>query len=154
MYAELLGRAADEAGLAYWTAWMVQGNHSREELHVQMLASDEYFQTHAGAARGYLEGLYADLLGRGPDPAGLAAWGSLLEAGQLSPAVRRQVMQQMLNSPEYTRARVAEVYQDLLGCAPDPAGWDYWAGRLQGSDSVEEVVQAVVSSPESLDRTR
>lgn len=60
-----------------------------------------------------INSLYQDLLGRAPDPTGIAA-----NAGASADTIRESI----LASPEYNNQNVNTIYQDLLGRAPDPTG--------------------------------
>ena len=60
-----------------------------------------------------INSLYQDLLGRAPDPTGIAA-----NAGASADTIRESI----LASPEYNNQNVNTIYQDLLGRAPDPRG--------------------------------
>ena len=60
-----------------------------------------------------INSLYQELLGRAPDPTGIAA-----NAGASADTIRESI----LASPEYNNQNVNTIYQDLLGRAPDPTG--------------------------------
>lgn len=60
-----------------------------------------------------INSLYQELLGRAPDPTGIAA-----NAGASADTIRESI----LASPEYNNQNINTIYQDLLGRAPDPTG--------------------------------
>src|SRR5262249_37027677 len=99
-YTTYLHRAADAAGRAYWVHALL-GGASESDVARGFLTSAEYQQAHAGATA-YLFGLYADVLGRTPDPGGLDYWQAGAQRG-MSPA---QIADGFLGA--------GEAYQQLL----------------------------------------
>jgi hypothetical protein len=85
----------------------------------QQAADDAAYQSNMLALAGEttpapdINSLYQDLLGRAPDPTGIAA-----NAGASADTIRESI----LASPEYNNQNVNTIYQDLLGRAPDPTG--------------------------------
>jgi len=73
LYSNLLGRAADAAGLAGFTQVLAAGS-ARSTVINAILSSAEYQQR-------VITDLYQKLLGRAPDPAGLAGFATLLANG-------------------------------------------------------------------------
>src|SRR5262249_52284344 len=82
-YATYLHRTADASGRAFWVHDLL-GGASEDQVAEGFLASAEYEQAHAGTDA-FLAGLYADVLGRAPDPAGRGYWEAAAQGG-LSPA--------------------------------------------------------------------
>jgi hypothetical protein len=97
--------------------------------------------------------LYQTLLGRAPDPAGLAYWNFLLNLG-LS---RTDTMLGFIQSPEYdslmhTRAEVNLLYMAFLRRTGDAAGLNFWTVSLRFGVPLVSVIQGFISSPEYLAR--
>jgi hypothetical protein len=90
LYADVLGRTPDPAGLDYWQA-AAQGGMSPAQIADGFLGSREADEQRVG-------GYYRDYLGREGEAAGVAAWLAALQSGQLSPA---QVAQAFLASDEF-----------------------------------------------------
>jgi subtilisin family serine protease len=123
-----------------------------DAVRATILASDEYYQAHGGTVAGFIDGLYLDLLGRAPDPSGLALWNSWLAAGR----TRLQVVQAIQGSPEAAETKVARWFQTDLGrVAPlatlkaDP-GVDALASQLLFGASDDSVRAEILSAPEFL----
>ena len=97
--------------------------------------------------------LYRELLGREPDPQGLASWlASLGQTGD-TPGLRARIVQSFLNSSEYAGHWVSCVYETFLQRAPDAGGLQFWAQQLgrpgsQQGPGEQAVLAALVSSPE------
>ncbi|MFL5280567.1 MAG: DUF4214 domain-containing protein, partial [Rhodopila sp.] len=97
--------------------------------------------------------LYAGLLGRAPDPVGLAAWTTALESG-LSPVTAANAC---LASPEYqashaeqdTTTFINTLYQSMLGRAAEPEGFAAWSQALGSGVTRGEMVAAAANSPEA-----
>ena len=85
----------------------------------QQAADDAAYQSNMLALAGEtapapdINSLYQDLLGRAPDPTGIAA-----NTGASADTIRESIMA----SPEYNNQNINTIYQDLLGRAPDPTG--------------------------------
>lgn len=88
LYDQVLGRAADAGGLAYWTARLTNGDVSRAELALALVDSEEKLQMDASheiaisaTDLGVLIRLYDALYDRRPDADGLNYWIDRSEAG-------------------------------------------------------------------------
>lgn len=90
LYQDTLGRPIDDAAAKAWGALLAGGN-SRSAIVTSILSSTE-------AVTGEIKGLYADLLRRSADGAGLANFLSQRLAGKL---IHEGVMAEMAGSDEY-----------------------------------------------------
>jgi hypothetical protein len=142
-----LHRPADAYGRGYWTNALLYG--ASEEMVIEgILTSAEYQQAHAGTTA-YLTGLYADVLGRTPDPSGLDYWQAAAQSG-LSPA---QIADGFLGSLEADEQRVGGYYRNYLGRDADTAGAQVWLNLLQsGQMSPAQVAQAFLATDEFFSR--
>lgn len=86
-----------------------------------------------------INSLYQELLGRAPDPTGIAA-----NAGASADTIRESI----LASPEYNNQNINTIYQDLLGRAPDPTGIAANAGATP-----EQIRQSIFGSAEYQSQT-
>jgi hypothetical protein len=101
----------------------------------QQAADDAAYEAyHAPAPAADINSLYQELLGRAPDPTGIAA-----NAGASADTIRESI----LASPEYNNQNVNTIYQDLLGRAPDPTGIAANAGATP-----EQIRQSIFGSAE------
>jgi hypothetical protein len=99
----------------------------------------------AGGVGAFVSQAYQDLLGRLPEPAGLAYWNGLLNQGLLT---RNQVALAIASSPEYESAEVQRVYARFLHRSAEPEGLRYWTAFLQAGGTLEQLETGVASSPE------
>jgi hypothetical protein len=93
---------------------------------------------------GFVSALYEDLLGRAPDPGGLAVWEGQLAAGVSD----EQVAYDIASSPEYRNRLVQYYYQLFLGRAADSGGLATWVGLLNAGGSDQQVVEGIMDSAE------
>jgi sugar lactone lactonase YvrE len=147
-YATYLHRAGDASGRALWVSALL-GGVSEQQVVMGFLTSSEYQQAHASPTD-YLFGLYADVLGRAPDPDGLASWQAAAQVG-LS---RETLAEDFLQSPEKHLQFVDGYYTGFLGRAGEPTGVAAWMTALQGRQlSPDQAAQAFLASDEFYDRT-
>jgi hypothetical protein len=121
---DFIGVAEEEAVLD--GASKIAGGMKKPDYLGQLSVSDEYL-THV------IQEMYQDTLGREGDPDGVEYWVGQLRAG-VSVA---KVAAAFYGSPEYfarvggtNEAWVTDLYEVLLGRAPDPGGLDYWSGQI------------------------
>jgi Ca2+-binding RTX toxin-like protein len=170
LYANVLGRAPDAAGLAHWTALLARGALSREQVVTGFSESAEFRAatsaqtlrlTKEGLQQGFVDDvfrLYQATLDRNPDLPGLLGWVSRLAEGQ----PYASVISGFTNSPEF-RARYGEtddarfvtlLYANVLDRAPDPEGFAGWTSLLaSGARTREQVVTGFAQSPEFIAAT-
>ena len=101
----------------------------------------------SAAAEAVVRALYQDVLGRGPDPAGLALWTSAV----LTTGNSRVVAQGIVYSRERMNTFVVAQYRSALLRDPEPAGLENWVRRLELSGGgVSDLQIGIYGSPESL----
>jgi hypothetical protein len=151
VYQDLLGRAPDAAGSAYWVNLLTSGV-PRPAVASALVVSNEY--------RGLvIGGMYQQYLGRSPDAAGLAYWVGQVGAGMTF----EQFQTLLIGSDEYyggaqkgngsPSSFVAAMYHDVLGRSVDASGLSYFTGLLNSGWPRPMVVGAVVYSAEHLRST-
>ena len=143
LYHNILGRVADSAGLAQWTA-QLQAGESAAQVAGQFFQSTEY-------TTDVVESYYTTYLGRVGDTAEVNSWVATLQAG----ASEEQVAAAFLSSPEYSAkyvtngAFVQSLYENVLGRAGDQAGINNWTQVLAAGTSRAAVAASFIGSPES-----
>ncbi|MEM7273233.1 MAG: DUF4214 domain-containing protein [Actinomycetota bacterium] len=125
MYQDVLGRAPDAEGRAYWLGEIAAGLNL-QDLGTYFYGSSEYADG-AGSAAAYVTGLYRALLGRDPDADGLTYWVDLLEGGEAGPP---DVANGFYASIESRRDRATRIHQDVMGTEPSGDDRDLLADRL------------------------
>jgi hypothetical protein len=97
----------------------------------------------------FVAAVYDGLLGREPEPGGLAYWVGRLDDG----ASRSRVVAQIGDSPEQRRYVVSGIYRDVLDRAPDGGGLAFWSSELIDRISARELRAEVFASPEFFSRS-
>lgn len=99
--------------------------------------------------QGSVSQLYNEVLGRAPDQGGLDYWSNSLKNGGTVDSVRAG----LLGSQEYLgsqgpSAGITQLYQSLLGRAPDQGGLQYWMQQFQGGMSMTDITNSMKNSGE------
>jgi hypothetical protein len=129
--------------LAAWT-FLMRAGLSDEHLEANFLASPEYYRHSGGTNKGWVDGMYQDLLARGADPSGEAVWVQALASG----ATRDQIAYNFAASPEREAIRIRADYSQYLGravSAPEVANWVF---AFEQGFSNEDVIAGFVASDE------
>ncbi len=144
-YRDLLGRAADAGGLAFWSNTFAKGA-SRTQVVRGLQGSPEY-TTHEAAQ------LYRTYLRREADAGGLAGLANLLAGG----ATLDQARAVLVSSAEYFQTRggggnagfLSAVYDDVLHRAADAGGAAAWGGLLAAGASRGRVALTILGGAEA-----
>ena len=169
-YEIILERKPDEGGLQTWYRELTSGRKSASEIIDRFVCSPEYFDRYCGD-EATVEFLYKVMLGRNPDPEGMAHWVSKLEDCQPIAVV----INGFCTSPEFIKicesygikpgsvaipgqpstpdekieAFVTRCYKIILNREPDPSGMDTWFNELKSRrKAASEIIDRFVNSPE------
>lgn len=143
-YTEYLGRAADAAGLAYWSQ-QLQAGITVEAAEANFLATPEFMAAHGNGGRAWVDAVYEEVLHRHGDSGGLDYWEGLLRSG-VSPVV---VAHGIAASPERWGQRVEQFYTDYLGRSATTSERHAWVSLgLQGT-RVEDLEARLLASSEN-----
>jgi hypothetical protein len=145
-YRDFLSREADAAGLAGWTN-RLSTSMSREAVIQGFFGSPEFQSGVPSVVR-----LYLGFFKRIPDSAGLKGWVTAVRAGAPLGSVASAFAQSAEFQQTYgalTNAQfVTLVYQNVLGRAPDIAGYNGWLELLQGGMSRGDMMVGFTESTE------
>lgn len=141
LYQDLLHRAVDAAGQAYWMNQIAQGE-TLGQVASTIAQSGEHFAA-------LVESTYQTILGRGADQAGLNYWIAAHQAGLTD----EQFEAGLLATDEFYRreggtdaAFVEGAYQTLFQRPADAQGEAFWEGMLAGGVSRLAVAQILTHS--------
>ncbi|QTI80594.1 DUF4214 domain-containing protein [Roseomonas marmotae] len=162
LYATILGREPDEAGMINWNDHMAHGM-SLAQVAEGFFSSNEFITRFGGLTNEALVvNLYWESLGRLPDTAGMAVQLGALDAG-LS---RAQLIANFVQSPEAARkfeashpgglwvrdsnaTVVGMAYDAVFDRTPDAVGLAFWTGKLaRGELTARQLVEAIADSDE------
>ncbi|VTR95831.1 Uncultured bacterium genome assembly Metasoil_fosmids_resub OS=uncultured bacterium PE=4 SV=1: DUF4214: DUF4214: DUF4214 [Gemmata massiliana] len=144
LYYALLGRDADAAGLAHWTARLASGT-SRAQVAQTIYTSAE----HRGLQ---VDAYYRSFLGRSSDSVGRQGWVSAF----LSGADEAAVVKGFLTSSEYQSAHadtdsfVRELYLDVLGRSASDAELAPWRAKIAAGASRAQIADQFLHSEEAV----
>jgi hypothetical protein len=143
LYRDLLDREADPSGLLSWVT-LIESGSSRAVVATDIWNSPE----HRGIE---VDGFYQTYLHRAADPAGRLGWIDAMLVGMSETAVA----QAFLTSPEYTSthpssaAFLDRLYTDVLGRAPDDAGFIAWHQAAAQGASRAQLAEGFLTSEEA-----
>ena len=145
VYRDVLGRASDAAGLAYWSG-QIDAGAPASGVAQAIGKSDEYY------ANLVIRPNYLKLLGRAADAGGVTYWTGQMDAGTTD----QQLQADLVASDEFyagaggTDSRwIGSVYELLLGRTPDSGGMSYWSGQLAAGQTRNQVAQGIAGSQEN-----
>jgi hypothetical protein len=143
LYEGLLGRTADDGGVAFW-AGLLDGGARRIDVALALEASPEYRLRVINEA-------YMQILNRQVDPSGLGTWAQYLAQGGTTTGMQAA----LFGSAEYFALQqnrndnfVGSLYVHLFSRSADPAGEDAWLQALAAGASRADVALAFLRSPE------
>lgn len=147
---------AEVGNVVAWGGDYAVGN--RDAMHFYIQATPAGVAQVAAAIRGpsmdsttarrLVTHLYADLLGRSPDSAGLTGWANLLTSG----TPFSSVVNAFTSSDEYRLREIRAAYQTYLGRAADSGGAQTWLGTMRSGSSIEDVQVGLITSQEFYNR--
>ncbi len=147
VFQRFLHRAADSQEQKNFVTLL--GSYTVEQVEAFVVGSQEYFALHGGNNEGFLDALYADALNRTPGMDELNAWQQALGS-----QTRTQVAAAVFGSTEYLTDLVSNDYQSLLGRLADADGLAGFVQSLQGKNTDQSVLAAILGSGEAFaDRT-
>ena len=168
LYQNVLGRAPDVGGLAFWTGNLDRGALTRGAALAGISESQENKSTTArlvaagiwdrSEAAAQVSRLYGTALSRLPDAGGLGFWTNAIEGGA---ARLLDVAQSFVTSAEFmatygalaNRAFVERVYGNTLGRPGEAEGVDFWTNTLDNGASRAAVTIGFSESREYQART-
>ncbi|MBX6312721.1 MAG: DUF4214 domain-containing protein [Isosphaeraceae bacterium] len=152
LYRRLLHREPDPEGLNLWVR-QLDASRRPAGVALKFLTSSEYTATHPDAAS-YVAGLYQDVLGRVPDPAGQAHWTAALMRGTVRHAGLAWRFLHALGS--FLRAPGATAFGGISSVSVNKAGWATGmtgsnvatvAGSFNPNDFSPAIITITVNAP-------
>jgi len=143
LYLDLLNRAVDPSGLAFWDAQLAAGA-TRVQVALGIEQTMEF-------ERNVVNGLYLHYLHRVADAGGLEFYAQLMSQG----ATIEHVEALIIGSDEYfadqggsNDAFLNAVYQDVLGRPIDSTGLAWWNSLLAAGQTRTQVASQILSTDE------
>ncbi len=150
LYSSVFDRRPDAEGLRFWIGQRRAGM-TLEQMAAFFVVSAEFDELAAATTtEAYVAAVYRRSLGREPDPGGLRFWTEGIENGQFT--LDRFIVE-VSESGEHralTDSAVATtlVYLGLQQRTPEPGGFAFWTGQLDGGLPLRTFVANVLALPE------
>ncbi|AFM31733.1 MULTISPECIES: DUF4214 domain-containing protein [Stutzerimonas stutzeri subgroup] len=160
LYVGYLGRAADQAGLNFWTNAITAGTSTLESVALGFTLSQEYTSKYEGLSNEELAAaIYENVLGRAADADGLAFWVGELENGVQTPETLLAAMINSLGSVDQqvidNKVIVANAYTVAAGAEYDVAEGAAIIADVDGTagsvaDALAQIDELTFSVPTTL----
>ena len=143
-------RIPDYGGLQFWSGYYRDGN-PLQAIADFFAGSPEFVARYGSLTNSqFVTLVYNNVLGRAPDPDGLAYWTGRLDSGELS---RGGVMLGFSNSAEYqaligNEVYVTMMYMGMLRREPEQAGFDFWVDSMDSGSSGLAMINGFLGSQE------
>jgi hypothetical protein len=118
-YRDYLGRDPDAQGLRFYTGRLMDAGWSEEQLRDAFRRSDEFRNRDVDAI---IRKTYREVLGRDPDPSGLASYRRGLGRGMTEPQMRAELARSREGVEARVRETITRVYREMLKRDPDADG--------------------------------
>lgn len=157
VYQNVLGRAPDAGGRAYWVERLANGT-TRGEMMIGFSESSEFIDSSAAAlydfdSNGPIARLYQAYFLRAPDAGGLEFWSSQnMPLDTISEAFADSDEFASLYGTLSNQAFVEQVYLNVMGRAPDAGGQSFWTAQLYDGMRRGSVMLNFSESPEYIER--
>jgi hypothetical protein len=139
-----LGRHADVAGLAYWSAYLA--DHRFDSFESFLSGSQEAYDLAGGTDELYVDFVYTVAAFGDPSDEEISEGLATLAAGP-----RSDFTHMVLNSEDGLAAQVGLAYNVTLDRAPDPEGEAYWMGYYHETGSLSHMLGFQLLSEEAWD---
>lgn len=142
-FREVLDRPADPEGLRTYTDRLLREGWSEQQMIQQLQRSSEARGINADQA---ITKIYRDVLGRDPDPRGLAHYRGKWRDGWTQGQIRDDLRRSGEGRDTYVRNTITKLYRELLGRDPDPSGYATYEKAMRERGYTERDVRAAIMS--------
>jgi hypothetical protein len=142
-YREVLDRPADPAGLRTYTDRILRDGWTEQQMIQQLQRSPEARSIDADQA---IAKIYRDVLGREPDPRGLATYRAKWKEGWTQGQIREDLRRSPEGRDTYVRNAITRAYRELLRREPDPAGYATYERLMREKGYSEQQMRAAIMS--------
>jgi hypothetical protein len=142
-YSKFLNRPASAGEVTFYLSYL-QGGATQDDVKDALAGSDEYYRLAGGTELGFLNKLYADVLGRPLDRAAAATFETLLNNG----TPRLTVAGLVVKSVEAHQRVIADLFHLLLKRLPTVAEQSAYVQLLQMNVREEMIIDMICASDE------
>jgi len=149
-FREVLNRPADPDGLRTYRHRLVHEGWSEDQMITHLQRSAEARAVDATQA---ITRAYREVLGRDPDPQGLAHYRAKWREGWTQGQIRDDLRRSRESRTTHIQSAITRAYRDLLGRDPDPGGYANFERLMRERGWTERDVRAsIMASDEYRDR--
>lgn len=151
LYLAYFRRSADSGGLAFWTRQLQNGRAELDDVSNAFAKSSEFRNTYGSLSNDdFVALVYANVLGREPEPTGFDFWTRQLEDRL---AIRGRVMTQFSESNEFVvssrgKVQAADVWNTLIGTNISLANLELYASHLDGGGTQGGLATMIIALPQ------
>ncbi len=142
-YREVLNRPADPEGLHTYRDRLMHDGWSERQVVEQLQRSGEARGVNADEA---ITKAYQEVMGRDPDPRGLAHYRAKWRDGWTQGQIRDDLRRSPEGRDRYIRSSITRAYREVLGREPDPAGYATYEKAMRERGYSEQQVRAALMS--------
>jgi hypothetical protein len=139
-YSQVLGRAPDPGGRAYWMQALSTGAVRLDSLRTTLMASEEFYLRGGSSDTAFVNNIYQAALGRGAGPSEVSYWAPIRRSKG-----PQAVIAAVWGSPEAGMRRVDQLYRYYLGRTAGGVEQQYWLPVVAGSGDEQLREEIVVS---------
>lgn len=148
LFQRLIGRQPDSVVVGGYLQLLAIGG-TFDQIEARILGASEYAARKGGGSNlGYLQAIYADVLGRGVSEFDKVVWRPLFAAN----LTHQQIALTLMSTREADQVRVSQLFRDLLHREPDIAGVTAFTDAMQRGARDEAVIASIVASDEYYNR--
>jgi hypothetical protein len=142
-YREVLNRPADPEGLHTYRERLMHEGWTERQIIEQLQRSGEARGVNADEA---ITKAYQEVLGRAPDPKGLAHYRSKWKDGWTQGQIRDDLRRSAEGRESYIRNTITRAYREILGRDPDPGGYATYEKAMRERGYTERELRAALMS--------
>ncbi len=142
-FREVLNRPADPEGLRTYRDRLMHEGWTERRIIEQLQRSGEARAVNADEAIGKA---YQEVLGREPDPKGLAHYRAKWRDGWTQGQIRDDLRRSAEGRENHIRNTITRAYREVLGREPDPAGYATYEKAMRERGYTDQQVRAALRS--------
>lgn len=140
-YRDILGRDPDDSGLRNYRDRLMDEGWTEDRLRDELRRSSEFKQRDV---EGLVRKIFREVLGREPDPSGLATYTRRVRDGMSEAELRADLKRSQEYSELAAKEAVIRAYRDILRREPDPSGLENYSKLIRERGWDEKRVREVL----------
>ncbi len=126
-YRDILGRDPDRDGLRNYVDRLIAAGWTEDRLRDELRRSPEFRSRDVEAI---VRRIYREVLGRDPDPSGVATYTRRLQGGMTEAELRADLRRSGERAQNEARSAITRAYRDILRRDPDAAGLAHYLQQM------------------------